>query len=71
MQTVFNVLEFKNECWKYPTCFSHAYDLERSTGTQSILKVSSLIRRVQQCLVKGSDLQAMFLVRAKQRIDHE
>lgn len=62
---------FKNECCKYPTCDSHAYDLERSAGTQSVSKASSLIRCVQQCLVKGSDLQAMFLVTAKQRINHK
>ena len=65
---------FKDEFCKYPTCDSHAYDLERSVGTQSISKASSLVRCVQQCLVKGSDLQAMFSmfsVTAKQRINHK
>lgn len=75
MQTVFNVLGsetfFKNERCKYPTPDCHVYSLERSARTQSISKASSLIRCVQQRLVKGSDLQAVFLVTAKQRINHK
>lgn len=61
----------KNECCKYPACDSPGYYLERSAGTQSISKASSLITCAQQCLVRGSDLQPMFLVTAKQRINHK
>lgn len=61
----------KNESCNYSACDSHAYNLERSSGTQSISKLSALIRCVQHCLVKGSDCQAMFLVTERQRINHK